>query len=79
VGGSTAITANSSGIKNSELRYFPWGTTWYTIRTRPPTYQFTRQRVEDRLGLLFYNARGRHRKHPAQATERRRGLYRQIR
>jgi YD repeat-containing protein len=55
--GSNAITTNSSGTKNSEIRYMPWGTTRYTYGTSPTTYQYTGQRVETSLGLLFYNAR----------------------
>ena len=35
----------------------PWGTTRYTYGTSPTTYQYTGQRVETSLGLLFYNAR----------------------
>ncbi len=55
--GSNAITTNSSGVKSAEIRYYPWGTTRYTYGTSPTTYQFTGQRVESSLGLLFYNAR----------------------
>jgi RHS repeat-associated protein len=35
----------------------PWGTTRYTSGTSPTTYQYTGQRLEKDLGLLFYNAR----------------------
>jgi RHS repeat-associated protein len=55
--GSQAITTNSSGVRTAEIRYFPWGTTRYIYGTTPTTYQFTGQRVETSLGLLFYNAR----------------------
>ena len=54
---SNAITTSSSGVKNSEIRYMPWGTTRYTNGSSPPTMKFTGQRLESRLGLLFYNAR----------------------
>jgi RHS repeat-associated protein len=55
--GSNAITTNSSGVKISEIRYMPWGTTRYTSGTSPTTMQYTGQRVEASFGLLFYNAR----------------------
>jgi RHS repeat-associated protein len=55
--GSNAITTNSSGVKSAEIRYYPWGTTRYTSGTSPTTFQYTGQRVESSLGLLFYNAR----------------------
>ena len=55
--GSNAITTSSSGVKNSEIRYMPWGTTRYTYGSSPTTFQYTGQRIESSLGLLFYNAR----------------------
>ncbi len=55
--GSTAITTNSSGGFNSEIRYYPWGGVRYTSGSSPTTYQFTGQRIERDLGLYFYNAR----------------------
>ena len=55
--GSNAITTSSSGVKNSEIRYMPWGTTRYTSGSSPTTFQYTGQRLETNLGLLFYNAR----------------------
>ena len=42
---------------DSEIRYYPWETTRYTSGTSPTTFQYTGQRVESSLGLLFYNAR----------------------
>ncbi len=47
--GSTAITANSSGSKVTELRspvlqaHHPWGGTRFTSGTTPMSYQFTGQ------------------------------------
>ena len=35
----------------------PWGTTRYTYGSSPTTFQYTGQRIETSLGLLFYNAR----------------------
>jgi hypothetical protein len=62
---SNAITTGSNGIIGSETRYYPWGTTRYTSGTSPTiprlrsgqAFQYTGQRVESSLGLLFYNAR----------------------
>jgi len=55
--GSTAITANSSGVKSAELRYYPWGTERYNSGTTPTTYHFTGQRLESTIGLYYYGAR----------------------
>lgn len=55
--GSTSVTANSSGGKVAELRYYPWGGTRYTAGTTPTSYQFTGQRNESSFGLMDYNAR----------------------
>ena len=55
--GSMAITANSSGAKSAELRYYPWGTERYTYSTTPTTYHFTGQRLESTIGLYYYGAR----------------------
>jgi len=55
--GSTSLTANSSGSKVAELRYYPYGETRYTSGTTPTSYQFTGQRNDSSIGLYFYNAR----------------------
>jgi RHS repeat-associated protein len=55
--GSNAITTSNSGVRSTEIRYMPWGTTRYTYGSNPTTFQYTGQRVESSLGLLFYNAR----------------------
>ncbi len=55
--GSQAITTDSYGNKTGEIRYMPWGTERYTWGSTPTTYNFTGQRLEASLGLLFYNAR----------------------
>jgi len=55
--GSTAITANSSGTRVAELRYYAYGGTRYTYGTTPTAYKFTGQRLDDSTGLYFYNAR----------------------
>jgi RHS repeat-associated protein len=55
--GSTAITANSSGVKSAEVRYNPWGTERYTSGTTPTTYRFTGQRKEDYIKLYWYGSR----------------------
>ncbi|MEJ5312578.1 MAG: RHS repeat-associated core domain-containing protein [Anaerolineae bacterium] len=57
--GSTSLTANSSGGKVAELRYYPWGGTRFTSGTTPTSYQFTGQRNDaatyPAFGLYFYN------------------------
>jgi RHS repeat-associated protein len=55
--GSTAITTNSSGLKNSEIRYMPWGMTRYTSGSSPTTFLFTGQRFQSEIGLYFYGTR----------------------
>jgi RHS repeat-associated protein len=55
--GSTAITANSSGVKSAEIRYYPWGTERYTSGGTPTSFQFTGRREESGLGLYFNNSR----------------------
>jgi hypothetical protein len=55
--GSTAITADSSGGKAAEIRYYPWGTERYTYGTTPTSYHFTGQRLESGIGLYYYGAR----------------------
>ncbi len=70
--GGMSISTNSNGVFDAELRYMPWGTTRYTSGSSPTTIpsvpsgkaphssgqvQYTGQRLESTLGLLFYNAR----------------------
>jgi len=55
--GSTAVTANSSGGKTGELRYYPYGGTRYTWGSTPTSLRFTGQREDAAIGLYFYNAR----------------------
>jgi RHS repeat-associated protein len=55
--GSTAVTANTSGVETGELRYKAWGEERYASGTTPTTYRFTGQRAESLLGLSFYGAR----------------------
>ena len=55
--GSTAITANSSGTRVAELRYYAYGDTRYTYGTTPTTYRFTGQRLDESTGLMYYGAR----------------------
>jgi hypothetical protein len=44
--GSNAITTNISGMRSTEIRYMPWGTTRYTYGSSPTTFQFTWQRLQ---------------------------------
>ena len=55
--GSQAITADGSGGKISEVRYYPWGGDRYYAYTSSTTYRFTGQRTEFGLGLYYYGAR----------------------
>ena len=55
--GSQAITADASGSKISEVRYYPWGEDRYFAYTSSTAYRFTGQWTEFGLGLMFYGAR----------------------
>jgi RHS repeat-associated protein len=55
--GSTAITTNSGGGLNAELRYKAWGEVRFTSGTTLTTYRFTGQRAEDNINLYWYNSR----------------------
>ena len=59
--GSTAVTVNSGGGWNGEVRYKAFGETRYNSGSTPTTYRYTGQRQESALGgldgLYFYNAR----------------------
>lgn len=36
---STAITTNSGGVIDSEIRYYPWGTERYSSGTTPTSFR----------------------------------------
>jgi len=55
--GSTAITTDSNGVYDSEIRYYPWGTRRYVSGSIPTLFQFTGQRIDGDLGLYDYGAR----------------------
>jgi hypothetical protein len=54
---STAITADSSGTKEAELRYKAFGETRYSWGDTPTERRFTGQIEDSTMGLYFYNAR----------------------
>ncbi|MFZ2360343.1 MAG: RHS repeat-associated core domain-containing protein [Anaerolineae bacterium] len=54
---STAITTNSSGVRQTELRYFAYGGTRYDAGGQLTIYRYTGQRVEAGTGLYDYGAR----------------------
>jgi RHS repeat-associated protein len=54
---STAITTNSSGIRQTELRYFAYEGTRYDAGGQMTLYRYTGQRVESGTGLYDYGAR----------------------
>jgi RHS repeat-associated protein len=55
--GSMSLTANSSGGKVAELRYYPYGETRFTSGTTPTARRYTGQIEDAAIGLYFYNAR----------------------
>ncbi len=54
---STAITTNSSGVRQTELRYFAYGGTRYDAGSQMTIYRYTGQRIETGTGLYDYGAR----------------------
>ena len=54
---STAITTISSGVRQTELRYFAYGGTRYDAGSQMTIYRYTGQRVETGTGLYDYGAR----------------------
>jgi RHS repeat-associated protein len=54
---STAITTNSSGVRQTELRYYAYGGTRYDAGGQLTLYHYTGQRVEIGTGLYDYGAR----------------------
>ena len=54
---STAITTNSSGVRQTELRYNAYGGTHYDAGGQLTIYRYTGQRVETGTGLYDYGAR----------------------
>ncbi len=54
---STAVTTNSSGVRQTELRYFAYGGTRYDAGGQMTLYRYTGQRVETGAGLYDYGAR----------------------
>ncbi len=55
--GSQSITADATGGKISEARYYPWGGERLSEYTSSTNYRFTGQRKEFGSGLYFYGAR----------------------
>ena len=55
--GSTALAADTSGNRTSEVRYKPWGEDRYVYGTVPTTYKFTGQRQEGYINLYWFNSR----------------------
>ncbi len=54
---STAITTNSSGVRQTELRYYAYGGTRYDAGGQMTIYRYTGQRIETGTGLYDYGAR----------------------
>jgi RHS repeat-associated protein len=55
--GSVAVTSDLNGAKLSEVRFMPWGADRYTYGSAPTSYRYTGQRIEQSLGIYFYNSR----------------------
>ena len=55
--GSASVTANISGTKVSEVRYYPFGETRYSSGTTPTSKRFTSQEEQVGIGLYDYGAR----------------------
>ncbi|MFZ1630441.1 MAG: RHS repeat-associated core domain-containing protein [Anaerolineae bacterium] len=55
--GSTAPTLNSSGVRVTELRYYPYGAARYNTGNQVTTYRFTGQRWDSGTALYFYQSR----------------------
>ncbi len=56
--GSTAITSNESHVRESELRYYPYGSTRFTSGTLPTDKRFTRQMLDEGTGAILLRNRG---------------------
>ena len=55
--GSTALTLDSSGTRQTELRYYPFGAARYNANNQVTTYRFTGQRWDSGTALYFYQSR----------------------
>ncbi|MBK9233072.1 MAG: RHS repeat-associated core domain-containing protein [Anaerolineae bacterium] len=55
--GSTALTLDSSGVRVTELRYYPFGAARYNAGNQVTTYRFTGQRWDSGTALYFYQSR----------------------
>ena len=55
--GSASVTANISGTKVSETRYYPFGETRYSNGNAATTKRFTSQKEQIGIGLYDYGAR----------------------
>ncbi|MBK9230184.1 MAG: RHS repeat-associated core domain-containing protein [Anaerolineae bacterium] len=58
--GSQALTLTSAGARlntNTELRYYPYGSTRYNTNNQLTTYRFTGQRWDSGTALYFYQSR----------------------
>ncbi len=56
--GSTAITTNNTGARQTELRYFAYGKTRYAFGAQPTSFKYTGQRQQVNANeMYFYGAR----------------------
>jgi RHS repeat-associated protein len=55
--GSMTLALNSNGTVKAVQLFAPFGLTRYSDGTMPTSHNFTGQRLDDQIGLLYYNAR----------------------
>ena len=55
--GSTSVLTNSSGVKEEDLVYYPYGETFTNTGTANVAYKYTGKELDDSTGLYFYDAR----------------------
>ncbi len=55
--GSTSVLTNSSGVKEEDLVYYPYGERFTNTGTANVAYKYTGKELDDSTGLYFYEAR----------------------
>ncbi len=55
--GSTSVLTNSSGVKEQDLVYYPYGETYTNTGTANVAYKYTGKELDDSTDLYFYEAR----------------------
>ncbi|MGE0477197.1 MAG: FG-GAP-like repeat-containing protein, partial [Nitrospirales bacterium] len=55
--GSTSLLTNSSGVKEEDVVYYPFGETYTNTGTANVAYKYTGKELDSSTGLYFYEAR----------------------